>query len=132
MGLNRAIYYAAAKRGFAATARPGPPRPRGARAAPREFFIGDDKAYQVTVGGRRLFTIGGEVQTPEAFRKQIERRFSGTFRQAWEEALRIVRAYPAAVLESQQAFYSQVYRPRRDDLARRWTERAGATSGGAS
>jgi hypothetical protein len=54
----------------------------------------------------------------------------GTFRQAWEEALRIVRVCPAAVLESRQASYEQVYRPRRDELARAWTERASGTSGG--
>lgn len=126
-GLNRAIYYAAAKRGFTETAKPGPARPQGAEAAPREFFLGDDKAYQVKVGGTTLFTIGGQVQTPEAFKKQIEQRFSGTFREAWQEALRIVRAHPKTALESQQAFYGQVYRPRRDDLARKWTEQAAAS-----
>ncbi len=47
-------------------------------------------------------------------------------RQAWDEALRIVSACPRAVLESQSGFYEQVYRPRRDELAKRWTERAGA------
>jgi len=127
-GLNRAIYYAAAKRGFTAKATPGPRRPKEAKATPQEFFLGDDKAYQVVVGGKTLFTIGGEIQTPEAFKKQIEQRFSGAFRQAWEEALRIVRAYPKTILESQQAFFSQVYRPRRDDLAKKWTDRTGGAS----
>ena len=127
-GLNRAIFYAAAKRGFkgAAGAAPGPVRPKGARAAPAEFRLGDDKAYKVTVERKTLFTIGGEIQTPEDFDRQIAQRFAGTFRQAWDEALRIAQAYPRAVLESQSGFYAQVYRPRRDELARRWTERAGA------
>jgi hypothetical protein len=77
--------------------------------------------------GKTLFTIGGQVQTPEAFKKQIEQRFAGTFREAWAEALRIVRAHTKAVLESPQLFYGQVYRPRRDDLAKKWTERAASS-----
>ncbi len=125
-GLNRAIFYAAAKRGFKGA--PGKARgpaavavkPGGRRVAAREFFLGDDKAYKVTVRGRTLFTIGGEIQTPEAFERQIAQRFSGTYRQAWREALRIVKASPRAVLESQTGFYEQVYRPRRDELAKRW------------
>jgi len=125
-GLNRAIYYAAAKRGFATKTTPGPRRPKETEATPQEFFLGDDKAYRVNVGRKTLFTIGGQVQTPEAFKKQIEQRFSGTFRQAWDEALRIVRAHSKTVLESQEAFYSQVYRPRRDDLAKKWNEEARA------
>ncbi len=133
-GLNRAIFYAAAKRGF--KGRPGKtPGPAavavkpGARQVPaREFFLGDDRAYKVTVKGKTLFTIGGEIQTPEAYERQIARRFSGTYRRAWDEALRIVEAYPRTVLESQIGFYGRVYRPRRDQLAKRWNERAGSAS----
>lgn len=130
-GLNRAIYYAAAKRGFATKTTPGPRRPAKGAPVPREFFLGDDKAYRVTIGGKMLCTIGGQVQTPEAFGKQIEQRFSGTFRRAWDEALWIVRAHSKTVLESQQAFYSQVYRPRRDDLAKKWNEEARAQEAAA-
>jgi hypothetical protein len=124
-GLNRAIYYAAAKRGFKATGGAGPAKPRGTRATVREFLLGDDKAYHVTAGGKKFFTIGGEIQKPEDFQRQIERRFGGTFRVAWAEALRIVQQYPTQVLKSQGAFYDLVYRPRRDELAKKWTERAG-------
>lgn len=131
-GLNRAIFYAAAKRGFKAAPRPvpGPVPPRGVEARVQEFLLGDDRAYRVVVEGQTLFTIGGEVQTPDAFSRQIEARFAGTFRLAWEEAVRIVKAHPKAVLESQTAFYDQVYRPRRDELAARWTQRAGASAKG--
>jgi hypothetical protein len=124
-GLNRAIYYAAAKRGFKAGTGAGPARPGSTRAAVREFFLGDDKAYAVMRAGQRRFTIGGEIQTPQDFRRQIERRFAGAFREAWAEATQIVRQFPRQVLESQGAFYTLVYRPRRDELARSWTERAG-------
>lgn len=121
-GLNRAIYYAAAKRGFKGA--PGKPKaPKGARTV-REFFLGDDKAYQVIMKGQTLFTIGGEAQFPKDFRRQIEDRFAGTFRTAWEEALQIINAHRPEVLASQNLFYMQVYRPRRDVLAAKWNERA--------
>jgi hypothetical protein len=123
-GLNRAIYYAAAKRGF--KGGKGPAKPKQYTASFREFYLGDDKAYQVTARGTMLFTIGGEIQRPEEFRRQIEQRFGGTFPQAWAEALRVVQAHPKAVLESQQQYYLQVYRSRRDVLAAKWTERAAA------
>jgi len=122
-GLNRAVYYAAAKRGFKQAAGRKPSRPKDARAV-REYYLGDDKAYAVTVAGKTLFTIGGETQTPEAFRKQIETRFGDTFDQAWKEAQAIVAAAPRDVLESQEGFYMRVYRPRRDILAATWEERA--------
>jgi len=122
-GLNRAVYYAAAKRGFKQAAGRKPRRPKGARAV-REHYLGDDKAFAVTVAGTMLFTIGGEIQTPEDFRKQIEVRFAGTFAEAWQEAQAIIETHPRDVLESRDAFYMKVYRPRRDVLAATWNERA--------
>lgn len=129
-GLNRAIFYAAAKRGFkAASGAPGPAKPPKTRAVVREFWLGIDKAYKVSVKGKTLFTIGGEIQTPEDFQRQVERRFGDTFRDAWREALEIVTAYPQDVLESPMTFYEQVYRPRRDELAKKWNERARERAG---
>lgn len=122
-GLNRAVYYAAAKRGFKQAAGRGPGRPKGVRAV-HEHYLGDDKAFAVTVGGTTLFTIGGEIQKPEDFRRQIEARFAGTFAEAWKEAQAVIETHPREVLESQEAFYMKVYRPRRDVLASKWTERA--------
>jgi len=122
-GLNRAIYYAAAKRGFKQPPGRAPSRPRGARAV-REHHLGDDKGYAVRRKGVVLFTIGGEVQTPEAFRRQIEARFAGTFAEAWKEAQAIIAATPRELLESQDGFFMRVYRPRRDILASQWEERA--------
>lgn len=122
-GLNRAIYYAAAKRGFKEEPGRTPRAPKGFGRV-RAHFLGDDKGYAITHGGTMLFTIGGEVQIPEAFRKQIEARFAGTFREAWKEAQAIVAAAPRDALESQDGFYMRVYRPRRDILAAKWEERA--------
>ena len=121
-GLNRAVYYAAAKRGMQATGRK-PRRPEGVRAV-HEHYLGEDKAFAVTVGGTTLFTIGGEIQKPEDFRRQIEARFAGTFAEAWKEAMGVIAAHPKDVLESQDGFYMKVYRPRRDALAATWNERA--------
>ncbi|HEU5298258.1 MAG TPA: hypothetical protein VFW08_02085 [bacterium] len=123
-GLNRAIYYAARKRGFKEAAGRTPKRPEGVRSAVRELHLGDAKAFAVTVSGATLFTIGGKVQTPEAFSTQIEARFAGTFAAAWKEAQAVVAAHPRDVLESEDTFYMRVYRPRRDVLAAAWNERA--------
>jgi len=117
-GLNRAIFFAAAKRGFKS---PPGSRTRGAKVS--EFWLGDDKAYKAT-GRPTLFTIGGQVQTPEAFTHQVATRFAGTFRDAWKEARELIGRCDRRVLESQNAFYFTVYRPRRDELARKWNERA--------
>ncbi len=121
-GLNRAIFYAAAKRGFKGTPSPGQPSKR--QPAVSEFWLGDDKAYKVSAGANTLFSIGGEIQKPEDFERQIERRFSGTFRNAWGEALAIVQRWDRRVLESQSGFYMHVYRPQRDELAKKWNDRA--------
>ncbi len=118
-GLNRAIFYAAAKRGFKS---PASPRKQDARVG--EFWLGDDKAYKIRVQRTTLFTIGGKVQTPTDFNRQVVSRFSGTFRDAWKEATAIVRRCDRRVLESQNSFYLTVYRPRRDELAKKWNERA--------
>jgi len=52
-GLNRAIYYAAAKRGF--KGGKGPAKPKKYTASFGEFYLGDDKAYQVKAGRVTLF-----------------------------------------------------------------------------
>jgi hypothetical protein len=136
-GLNRAIFYAAAKKGFKALKKV-PPK----ISLPREVFkipekelkkieksftiekIGDEMAYCVKMKEKKIFTIGNELQTPEAFKKQIESRFGGKFKKAWQEALKIVKAYDKGVLLSQRYFYEVVYKPRRDELAKKWSEMA--------
>lgn len=132
-GLNRAIWYAAAKRRLTSTVAPAktekPDKAKKPKVVTEEFWLGSDKAYRVAGRGRPQFTIGGQVQTPQDFERQIVRRFAGTFRQAWGEASKIIAAYPKEVLNSQEAFYSTVYRPRRDKLAKQWNDRAAARLG---
>lgn len=125
-GLNRAIFYAAAKRGFkerrAPTRRPEEVGKKPVKRTRDAYFLGDEMGYVSKKGTRSYFTIGGEVQTETDFKRQIERRFGNAFSDAWNESLEIVRQYPRNVLLSQSGFFEQVYRPRRDELASKWTE----------
>src|SRR2546430_16414535 len=91
-GLNRAIYYAAAKRGF--KGGKGPAKPKKFTASLGGFYLGDDKAFQIKAGRVTVFTIGGAIERPGDFRPQIERPFAGTCDDAWAQALRIVLAVP--------------------------------------
>ncbi|MGH2349779.1 MAG: hypothetical protein ACRDFT_10005 [bacterium] len=126
-GLNRAIYIAARKRGFR-EGKTGPTKPKKHAGTFAEYHLGTDKAYSVKAGGELLFTIGGEIQTSEDFQRQVVERFNGTFREAWNEAMEIVRRYDRAVLEDPDKFFGQVYRPRRDELAKKWSHAAKAAS----
>lgn len=128
-GLNRAIFYAAAKRGaFRAVGRPPTGRVK-AKAEQKErpertFHLGNEKAYQGKRGRYLWFAIGNEVQTPEDYDRQITRRFGEAYPEAWREALGIVRDYDEETLRSQRGFYEEVYKPRRDDLAQQWSDLA--------
>jgi len=134
-GLQRAIFYAAAKRGF---------KGKGAAKPPKQFTfkekkltdteikkiqksftmttIGDEAAYSIEIDGKRLFVIGNEIKTAKDFEHQIERRFGKNFRLAWKEAVKICKDYDKGVLLSQRYFYETIYKPRRDELAKKWTE----------
>nr|MDO8134254.1 hypothetical protein [Candidatus Njordarchaeum guaymaensis] len=129
-GLNRAIFYAAAKRGF--KAKPPMERPlaeiqrKPMMETPDAFHLGSEMAYK-TQGkdGQTYFTIGGQVQTEKDFERQIASRFGGKFNEAWKEALELVKQFDPSVLLSQHDFYELVYKPERDKLASKWTELLG-------
>jgi hypothetical protein len=136
-GLNRAIFYAAAKKGFksmkAVRGEIKLPKWKLIRKIPKEeiekieknIFIeklGDEIAYCVKLGERKYFLMGDELQTPEDFKKQIEDRFKGKFETAWKEAIDIVKSYDKGVLLSQRYFYEAIYKPRRDELAEKWSQ----------
>jgi len=126
-GLNRAIFYAAAKRGFKHRVQPiggqGREKHRAARLG-KAYFVGNEMAYTAKKGNRIYFSIGGQLQTGADFKRQIEARFGKHFGPAWNESLAIVRQFPKDVLLSQNRFFSEVYRPRRDELASKWTEQS--------
>lgn len=123
-GLNRAIFIAAAKRGFkggAGSTTGG----SGGRASSKEgatYSLGDDMAYRVDRGGTILFTIGGRLQTKEEFDKRVKSRFGATFPSAWKEAMAYVKGFDRGVLLSTDDFFRLVYKPVRDELAQKWTD----------
>jgi len=129
-GLNRAIFYAAAKRGFrgggplAAGSAPktGEPAPPGTEEA---YHLGQDMAYRDLRSPELVFTIGGEPQTEADYQRQIAARFGSVenYDRAWAEAVRIVGEYDDPTLGSGSRFYTDVYKPRRDELSSQWTER---------
>lgn len=127
-GLNRAIFYAAAKRGFKSTVPLKPAvRPEGPVSAPlegpEEFHLGDEKAYKAE-SEELVFTFGGKIQTEEEFKARIVSRFGGSYDEAWTEALKLMKDFDPQVLLSQSKFFEQVYKPRRDELAAKWSEMA--------
>jgi hypothetical protein len=126
-GLNRAVFYAAAKQGFGQSSTSEGEAPEAARNAPKPgvFRLGQDEAYRSPSSKELVFTIGGQDQTVEKFEQAVVARF-GTetnFRAAWEEASRIVAGFDRATLESPRGFYGEVYKPRRDELSDSWTQR---------
>lgn len=126
-GLNRAIFIAAAKRGFRGGGGAGASGKASATSKGEQtYFLGDDMAYKEEKEGLLLFTIGGEVQTREAFEKQVVSRFGETFQAAWRESLAYVKTFGRETLLSTSDFFSEVYRPRRDELAEKWTAAAKA------
>jgi hypothetical protein len=126
-GLNRAIFYAAAKRGFrGGSPADGTPSPVSEKAASRKSFrLGDEEAFQDPTSDTMVFAIGEQDQTVTEFEREIIARFGtkGNFRAAWEEAIQIVGGFDRSVLESRRDFYEEIYRPRRDALSDDWTSK---------
>ena len=124
-GLNRAIFYAAAKHGFKG-AKPvkrsrSEVKEKPVHETPEAYHLGSEVAFKAPQKeGPLYFTIGSKVQTKEDFHQQIEARFGATFDQAWKEALEYVRSFEETTLLSQTAFFNTVYKPRRDEFAIKW------------
>jgi len=125
-GLNRAIFYAAAKRGFKGTREAGRPGHGVREKAPGEYFVGSEKGFVSQGDPTPLFTIGGKVQTEQDFERQIASRFNGRFEAAWNEALDYVRHFDRQTLISGEEFFREVYRIKRDAYAAKWTAMAGS------
>jgi len=128
-GLNRSIFIAAAKRGFKGGSGGGTGEGKGGKSskASAVYYLGDDMAFKDK--GRVLrFTIGGKVQTKEDFERQVKSRFGKAFGPAWKEALSYVKSFDKDTLLSADGFYKEVYKPRRDELAQRWSLQASEAS----
>ncbi|MFI5414054.1 MAG: hypothetical protein ACHQ16_00015 [Candidatus Lutacidiplasmatales archaeon] len=126
-GLNRAIFYAAAKRGFRGGAPEGGTAPKAATKSPaREVYrLGHDEASRDRSAPGIVFVIGDRARTPGEFERAVTSQFTTreNFRAAWEEARRIVGEFDRTTLESRQRFYEDVYRPYRDRLSDEWSEK---------
>jgi hypothetical protein len=129
-GLNRAIFYAAAKRGFqVGTGSKHAGEQHVLREAPggsttktvQQGALGDEVAYYVEMDGKKRYVMGDDIQEPDDFNRQVAERFGQAFPQAWEQAVQIVGQTDRATLESRRKFYEEVYKPRRDDLAKAWS-----------
>lgn len=123
-GLNRATFIAAAKRGFKGGGGEGG-KPSGLKSN-QAYYLGDDMAYKTERKGALLFTFGGKVQTKEEFDKRVKARFGKAYGAAWKEALAHVRKFDKQSLLSAESFFSDVYRPVRDEWAEKYTEIAGS------
>ncbi|HXW67594.1 MAG TPA: hypothetical protein VEL82_06960 [Thermoplasmata archaeon] len=131
-GLNRAIFYAAAKQGFrhGGASAPGEPSVGGAEREHPErapYSLGDDLAFRDTRTAKLYFTIGEETQTEKEFERQIIARFGerSHFTRAWSEARSIIGQSDESTLRSGPGFYERVYKPRRDALREAWTGMSG-------
>ncbi len=118
-GLNRAIFYAWLKYYY----NPGKiKRPRGyseeeLRRIERLTPLGPLKDKAPRRG--KWFEMGGQVQRPEDFFRQVARKFeySGMpFEVAWDRAFEYVSLFPEHVLRDPNAFFKYVYEPVRDDF----------------
>jgi len=129
-GLNRAIFYAAAKKGYFRKSKP-PGRKihleeilKKPLEKEREFFyLGDEGAYFVETPHGVRFKIGNKVQRPEDFDHQIASKFWPIFNEIWDEAIKIVSEHPKDILLSQRQFFKKVYEPLRDVLKERWSRK---------
>ena len=117
-GLNRAIFYAWAKRRGVGV------RKRTVRTAAETLTakiekaaesLGDEIAYISKDG---WFMIGDQIQRPKDFDRQIAYRFGDAFKRYWDAAVEYVKSFPREVLESQREFYEKVYLKVRDDVSK--------------
>jgi hypothetical protein len=127
-GLNRALFYAAAKSRWAEAKAIGARRPvipefeLARQHHDLEYQLGGEKTY-VCRGPRNglRFRFGEKTQLPRDFDWQVKNRFAN-WAEAWAEAVAIIKSADPRDLESQSRFFNKVYKPRRDLLAAKWSE----------
>lgn len=127
-GLNRALFYAAAKRGWQRAKAVGAKRPVITEFETSQeyhdpvYTLGGEKAFRARDFSKGLrFKFGTEVQLPEDFDHQIKARFGSDWDSAWNEATDIIKSADRRDLDIQSRFFNVVYKPRRDVLAEKWS-----------
>ena len=119
-GLNRAIFYAWAKRSgkpvFHRRRTAGASAPSIPSHAREMEALGNENAY---VNEEGFFVIGNEVQRPEDYDREIVRRIEDfvPYEEAWNAAINYLKSFPKDVLMDQRKFYEKVYLPVRDRFA---------------
>jgi hypothetical protein len=134
-GLNRAIFYQAAKNGYiqkrgrkAQVSNGGHFfQEKGIQSSKHKNFgilypVGREKAYAArdSQGGIR-FIIGGKPQTPEMFDRQIKKRFPN-FNLVWNESIQLMEIAGLPTLNSASRFHDAVYKRWRERLADSWSK----------
>jgi hypothetical protein len=126
-GLNRALFYAAAKKRWADAKAIGARRPvipefdLARKTHELEYQLGGEKAF--VCRGPRIglrFRFGARTQLPRDFDHQVKNRFDN-WTDAWNEAVEIIKSSDPQDLQSQSRFFNKVYKPRRDELAEKWS-----------
>jgi hypothetical protein len=127
-GLNRAIFYAWAKRRGVArpplrrTVPPGQEVARERREGKTLVYVGNEGAYTSEDG---WYIIGEENQLPQDYDRQIVSKIDPIlpYERAWSSALEYLRGFPKSDLLDQSKFFSEVYRPVRDEFLEEVVER---------
>ncbi|MEL9940433.1 MAG: hypothetical protein QW348_06295 [Ignisphaera sp.] len=132
-GLNRAIFYAYLKYygRFKAYAKRKEGVKEAEQTAPSlEGFEakGSSKSLPIEDGVETssdgFFMIGGRVQTPEDFDRNVVRKVEvvAPFDIVWEATLKYVSRFPRHILVDPQKFYKHVYEPVRDGFMKKVVE----------
>jgi len=119
-GLNRAIFYAWAKRTL--KARPSKAKLKTTQEIPGEkkemgeekmFFLGNEGAYLSKSG---WFKIGTQEQKPSDFEREVIDKIADVmpFEEAWKVAIDYLKKFDKETLLDQRKFFEEVYKPVRD------------------
>ncbi|MEM2442881.1 MAG: hypothetical protein QXL20_02650 [Candidatus Bathyarchaeia archaeon] len=118
-GLNRAIFYAWAKRHGKEIAMRRSLREKGEVAS--KVHSGNEKAVQVGdevafISKDGWFIIGGQIQKPQDYDRQIAKPIEGiiSYERAWQAAIEYLKGFGRETLLDQQSFFKEVYEPVRD------------------
>ncbi|MEM4576480.1 MAG: hypothetical protein QW701_03320 [Candidatus Nezhaarchaeales archaeon] len=116
-GLNRAIFYAWAKKHARDAISKKVTKITGSTGKStsegRTVQIGDETAF-LSDGG--WFIIGGQEQKPDDYDRQIAQHIERVvpYEKAWQAALEYLKSFKKETLLDQQKFFKEVYEPIRD------------------
>jgi len=120
-GLNRAIFYAWAKK--YGKYRPPPERkiePGKEVIKVKEddkeiVYVGNEGAY---ISERGWFIIGEKEQLPQDYDRQIISRINSImpYEEVWRKVIEYLKKFPKSYLLDQQKFYEKIYKPIRDQF----------------